>query len=292
MIPFEDSKHVLTAGDRRATARPQEGGVTGDPEHGRLQSIQKLEGVRILATAWEGEVGSVKNVYFDDEQWVVRYLVVDTGGWLGGRRVLISPNAVQSIDWPHRAIVLNLTRDQVEGGPGIDTDKPVSRQQEAAYHRYCGYPEYWQSGAFWASGSALPLIEPADPLRLEEEEARRGAQARREGLDAHLRSSEEVIGYCIEASDASIGHVANFLFEEGTWVIRYLIVDTRHWLPGKHVLISPLWIREVSWSDRTLSLDLTRRQIEQSPEHDAQHAPSPEYERWLHRHYARSHYRQ
>jgi len=254
-----------------------------------LRSIQKFEGIRIIATLLEGEVGTVKDIYFDDERWVVRYLVVDTGGWLGGRSVLISPYAVQSIDWPHRALYVNLTRRQVEGGPGVDTDKPVSRQQEAAYHRYYGYPEYWQSGTFWPQG-AIPVIEALDPLRCEEEEARRRAQASGEGVDTHLRSSGEVIGYRIEASDASIGHVADFLLEEGAWVLRYLIVDTRHWLPGKHVLISPLWIREVSWSGRSLSVALTRRQIEQSPEYDPRHAPSAEYERSLHRHYGRSHY--
>jgi len=108
----------------------------------------------------------------------------------------------------------------------------------------------------------------------------------------HLRSSKAVLGYRIEASDESIGHVADFLFEEGTWAIRYLIVDTRKWLHGKHVLISPLWIREVSWGARTLSVALTRRQIEQSPEYDSESVPSAEYERALHRHYGRSHPRQ
>src|ERR1700732_1905883 len=138
-----------------------------------LHIIKKSGRIRIL-TAGE-EVGSMEEVYFDDEQWVVRYLIVDTGGWLGGRRVLISPYAVQSMDWPRRTLFVNLTRQQVEGSPGIDTQKPVSRQQEAAYHRYYGYPQYWQSGTFWAWG-AMPVIEPPDPLLLEEEEACRRAE--------------------------------------------------------------------------------------------------------------------
>lgn len=252
-----------------------------------LHSIKKLEGIRIL-TAGE-EVGSVEEVYFDDEQWVIRYLIVDTGGWLGGRLVLISPYAVQSIDWLHRTLFVKLTRQQVEGAPGIDTHKTVSRQQEAEYHRYYGYPQYWQSETFWAWG-AMPVISPPDPQIREEEEARRRADAKRAGADAHLRSSEVVLGYRIEASDDSIGHVADFLFDEKTWAIRYLIVDTRNWLHGKHVLVSPQWIREVSWSERTLNLAITRRQIEQSPEYDPGHVPSEEYERALHGHYGRSHY--
>ena len=254
-----------------------------------LHSIKNLKDFRIL-TAGE-EVGSVEEVYFDDDQWVVRYLVVDTGGWLGGRRVLISPYAVQSMDSSRRTLLVNLTRKQVQGSPGIDAHKTVSRQQEAVYHRYYGYPQYWQSGSFWAWG-AMPVIEAPEALILEEEEASRRAQAQRGGADAHLRSSKTVLGYRIEASDESIGHVSDFLFEGATWAIRYLIVDTRKWLHGKQVLVSPLWIREVSWGARNLRLALTRRQIEQSPEYDSEHAPSTEYERALHRHYGRSHYRQ
>jgi uncharacterized protein YrrD len=230
-------------------------------------SIKKLVGYRILATTGGGEVGQVKEVYFDDEQWVVRYLVVDTGGWLGGRSVLISPYAVQSIDWLRRTIFVNLTRNQVQGSPGIDTDKPVSRQQEAEYHRYYGYPEYWQTATFWAWG-AMPMIAIPDAQIKEEEEARRHAAARRTRADAHLRSSKVVLGYRIEAADDVTGHVEDFLFDEKTWAIRYLIVDTRNWLHGKHVLVSPSWIRAVNWSERTLSLALTRQEIERSPEYD------------------------
>jgi sporulation protein YlmC with PRC-barrel domain len=182
-------------------------------EHVMPQSIRKLDNYRILTTPGEGEVGRVEEVYFDDEQWVVRYLVVKTGRWLRRRSVLISPYAVHSIDWAHRTIFVNLTRDQVEGSPGIDTDKPVSRQQEAEYHRYYGYPEYWQTATFWAWG-AMPVIALPDPRRREEEAARRRAAARRTGADAHLRSSQVVLGYRIEASDDVIGHVADFLFDE------------------------------------------------------------------------------
>ena len=161
-----------------------------------LRSIQKLEGIRILAA--NQEVGTVEEAYFDDGKWVVRYLVVDTGGWLGGRRVLISPYAVQEIDWQNRALWVNLSRDEVEGSPGIDTDKPVSRQQEAEYHRYYGYPEYWPSATFWAWG-AMPVISAPDPQIREEMETRRRAETKRAGADAHLRSSRAVKGYRIEA---------------------------------------------------------------------------------------------
>ena len=202
---------------------------------------------------------------------------------------MISPYAVQSIDWQANTIVVNLTRAQVEGSPGIDTAKPVSRQHEAAYHRYYGYPSYWQSMMFWASGS-MPVIMPTEPQIPEEDEARMQADARQAGADHHLRSSRVVLGYRIEASDDLIGHVADFLFDEETWAMCYLMVDTRHWRHGKHVLISPRRIRAINWSERTLTVALKRKEIEQSPEYDPEYVPSREHEQAIYRRHPPSHH--
>jgi uncharacterized protein YrrD len=236
-----------------------------------LRTVNKLDHCRIIAS--DGEIGSISDVYFDDEKWVVRYLVVDTGGWLNDRRVLISPYAVRFIDWDMRAVVVDLTRDQVRSSPGIDTDKPVSRQQEEEYHRYYGYPQYWPYATYWAWG-AIPLAVPPDPQVHTEAEKARREHARSIGADVHLRSSRAVQGYHIETTDNAIGHVADFLFDEETWAIRYLIADTRNWLPGKHVLLAPQWIRSVSWADRSLSVALSRREVEQSPQYDPDHPRS------------------
>jgi hypothetical protein len=249
-----------------------------------LHSVKKLDGCRILAT--DGAIGTVKEIYFDDEQWVVRYLVLDTGSWLNGRKVLISPYAVKFVDWDTRAVAVNLTRYQVQRSPGIDTDKPVSRQQEAEYHRYYRYPQYWRYAAYWAWG-ATPVVVPPDPQVRADAEAQRRADADQANADAHLRSSKAVHGYRIQAADDLIGHVADFLFDEETWAIRYLIVDTHNWRPGKHVLVAPQWLRAVSWGERTLRVALTRAEIERSPEYDPQYLPSQDYERALHEHYSR-----
>ena len=249
-----------------------------------LHTVKKLDGCRILAT--DGAIGSVKEVYFDDEQWVVRYLEVDAGGWLARRSVLISPYAVKFIAWDTRAIAVNLTRDQVQRSPDIDTDKPVSRQREAEYHHYYDYPQYWPYSAYWAWG-AIPLVIPPNAQVRAEAEAHRRADAAFDSADAHLRSSTAVTGYRIQASDQLIGHVADFLFDEETWAIRYLIVDTHNWLPGKHVLVAPEWTRAVNWGERTVSIALTRAEIERSPEYDPHHLPSPDYETALHEHYSR-----
>jgi sporulation protein YlmC with PRC-barrel domain len=253
-----------------------------------LHTIEKLFRYEILAT--DGKVGRVSDAYFDDEKWVVRYLVVDTGGWLSGRSVLISPFAVKLIDRKARTIATDLARLQIEGAPDIDTAKPVSRQQEMEYHRYYGYPEYWSFSTFWPLGAA-PVLIPPEPeilVQQEQEQQQRGAETTSD--DPHLRSSREVIGYRIRAVDDSIGHVEDFLFDDETWAIRYLIVDTRNWLPGRRVLVAPSWVREINWNEGAVSVDLNRAAIEHSPKYDPEHLPSRAYEEALHRHYSRPGY--
>src|SRR6266508_5022629 len=97
----------------------------------------ELKGVTIQAT--DGDIGSVQDLYFDDHSWTVRYLVVDTGTWLPGRQVLISPFAFRAISGASR-LQTTLTKDQIENSPSIDTDRPVNRQREIEDSRYYGYP--------------------------------------------------------------------------------------------------------------------------------------------------------
>src|SRR5689334_4092581 len=114
-----------------------------------IRGADGLKGFTIGAT--DGEVGGVNDLYFDDERWVIRYLVVDTGNWLPGRKVLISPHAVRTTQWELRRVDVALTRQQVKGSPDIDTDKPVSRQHEAAFFSYYGYPAYWDGTSLWGA---------------------------------------------------------------------------------------------------------------------------------------------
>jgi hypothetical protein len=237
-----------------------------------LHSIKKLEHCRIQAT--DAEVGSVWDTYFDDARWVVRYLIVETSNGPHEHPVLISPYAVTSVDWVTRAITTDLSRRQIEGSPSIDTDRPVSRQHESEYHRYYGYPEYWPYATNWAWG-AMPVVRPTDEGQAWAAQQRPASQVQKErAADAHLRSSRHVMGYRIEATDAPIGHVEDFLFDEETWAIRYAVVDTRNWLPGDHVLISPERIRSVSWAERSVVVDMRRNEIRDSPTYDPDR-PSP-----------------
>jgi uncharacterized protein YrrD len=220
-----------------------------------LHSIKRLDRCRILAT--DAEVGSVSDTYFDDARWVVRYLIVETRNGLHEHSVLIS-----------------LSRRQIEGSPGIDTDRPVSRQHESEYHRYYGYPEYWPYTTNWAR-SAVPVVRPTDEEQAWAARQRLAVEVQRErAADAHLRSSRHVMGYHIEASDAAIGHIEDFLFDEETWAIRYAVVDTRNWLPGDHVLIPTERIRSVNWAERSVVVDMRRDAVRDSPTYDPDR-PSP-----------------
>jgi sporulation protein YlmC with PRC-barrel domain len=225
-----------------------------------LWSTRQLSSLEPLAE--DGEIGTVRDLYFDDQHWVVRHIVVRAGSWIGGREVLISPHAVSGIDPEHRHLRVALTRQQIKDSPGIEADQPVSRQMEARTYDYYGYPYYWVGGGLWGA-AALPLggvMAAVPPRATDAPDA-----AREEQADPHLRSSAEVTGYDIQASDGAIGHLEDLLVDERSWQIRNLVIDTRNWLPGRKVLVLPRSIEAIDWSTRQARLKLTRAAIESSP---------------------------
>jgi hypothetical protein len=227
-----------------------------------------------------GEFGKVKDLYFDDRFWTTRYLVADTGKWLSGRQVLLSPYSLGAVDREERKIAISLTREQIEASPSLDSEKPVSRQFEEDYYRYYGWPNYWNGGYGWGSG---PYIE---------RDRNRWADSTREenSWDPHLRSAHDVVGHHIEATDGAVGHVEDFIIDEETWAIRYLVATTRNWWPGRKILISPKWIERVSWNESKVYVNITRESVKQAPEYVSGSLPSRDFEESLHHHYARRGY--
>lgn len=235
-----------------------------------LHSAKELK--KFSVTAIDGEVGTIKDVYFDDEKWVIRYIVVDTGGWLSGREVLLSPMSFRQAEWDERNMLVNLTREKIQNSPGIDVHKPVSRQQESALFEHYGYPYYWAGPYAWGYAVFPAIMEQKifeDPNRVEAREKMEQVN----DADRHLRSCEEVIGYAIHATDATLGHVEDFLFDEEDWSIQLMVVDPRDWWPGKHVLVSPQRIKHVAWEDKSVDVGLSRDEIESSPEYDPDNPP-------------------
>lgn len=272
-----------------------------------LWKTNELKGCRLGAL--DGQIGHVKDFYFDDQAWTIRYLVADTGNWLPHRKVLLSPHAVNSIhpgahlgetareigdtfNVPgihaahHPVIEVNLTKKQIEESPSIETHKPVSRQFEAQYFQYYGWPYYWPGPLLWG-----PMAYPDTDLVLPPPAAAEPPnRAEAEGEDAHLRSALEVSGYEIQALDRHFGHVEQFIFDDESWAVRYLVLDTRNWWPGKRVLISPLWISWVSWPELKVYVDLDRDTVQRAPEYDPAAPLTRAYEGKLFEHYNRPPY--
>jgi PRC-barrel domain len=254
-----------------------------------LYPLSNMYGYTIGAA--DGDIGSVADVYFDGHVWTVRYLVVDTGRWLSGRRVLVSPRSVRGVDPSERRIHVALTQKQIEDGPPWETHRPVSRQEEIEYGQYYGYPPYWDGPYSWGSGYTpyMTLPVPPAPNPVEEEVLARARQER-EDADPNLQSARDVTGCHIQALDDDIGHTEDFLVDDQTWAIRYMVVDTRNWLPGKKVLIAPSWISRVSWADSRVYVDVLRGRIEGAPEYDPSRPLVREHEARLYEHYGRRKY--
>jgi sporulation protein YlmC with PRC-barrel domain len=237
----------------------------------------KLKGYSIGAK--DGDIGSVEDLLFDDKLWTIRYLVADTAKWLPGRRVLLSPIALGRVETDGKRVPVSLTKQQVENSPDIDS-RSITRTHETSYYDYYGWPYYWVGGDVWGTSAFPGSLAAQQKMEM---------SAREEDDDTHMRSAQEVMGYYIEATDGDIGHVEDFIIDDESWEIRYIVVDTKNWWPGKKVLVSPEWIERVSWSDSRVYVDLSREAVKSGPEFDPDKLDR-DYEERLYRHYDRPGY--
>jgi hypothetical protein len=231
----------------------------GSPMIRKLRRIGDLKGFRLHAS--DGEIGKLREVYFNDHRWAVRYLVVDTGSWLLERQVLITSGAVTGVSDGAKSIAVSLSREEVKRSPSPDAAKPVSRHYEEENEPYLD-----------------PLRRPAPPPSPAEAVVEIPS-------DPHLRSSGELVGYRIHADDGEFGHVQDLVVDDQDWMVRYLVADTRHWLPGRRVLLAPAWVRSVNWDETAVRVGLTREAIKSAPPYDPSKAITREYEIELFRHY-------
>lgn len=250
-----------------------------------LHPVNKLKGYTL--DSLDGEIGKVKEFYFDDALWTIRYLVADTGHWLSHRQVLISPHALIAAVQDEKRIQVKLTKKQIEESPSLDSDKPVSRQFESSYNGHFGWSGHWKgtypmpgiNPYFGITNPPVPTSQnmPVPTIQLEEG-------------DPHLRSTKDITGYHIEAQDGAIGHLEDILIDDETWMIRYLVIDTNNWWPGKKVLISPQWIERVLLEESKVFINLTRESIKNSPEYTETSLVTRDYELKMHTHYKRDGY--
>ena len=227
-----------------------------------LRSMNELQGFQLHAS--DGDIGRLVECLFDDSKWTARYLLLDTGGWTR-HQVLISPISVIHIDAVDRIVTVALTTRQIHDSPAPELYRPVSRQYERDYMNYYGYAPYWVGTDSWGSGRS-----PADLARSRVSASGRGADSGggEPGWDSHLRSSRDVKGHHIQATDGEIGHVDDFLFDDQTWAIQYLRVDTSNWIGGRAVLVPRRALRDISWPEKKIYVELSRDEVANSPTYD------------------------
>lgn len=232
-----------------------------------LRSINQLYGHKLGAS--DGEIGHVKDFYFDDQNWGIRYLVADTGSWLPGRQVLLSPYSLGRLEPADKILRVNLTRKQIEASPAIDSHQPVSRQYEQEYHRYYGWPNYWEGDGLWGGMRGFPILEV--PPIVPPGERAAVIEPNPQSAEAHLRSTQAVNGYRLRAGEEMCGHVCDFMMDAQSWVIGQLVIKTGHRLSGHEVLIPTKAVTRISYEESMVVVELTSEAIVQSP---AAH-PSP-----------------
>jgi hypothetical protein len=227
-----------------------------------LWNASVLKGFAVAAN--DGHIGTVNDFLFDETNWQIRWLVVDTGNWLSGRKVLLAPLMLGRLDPQGHAFSAELTKQQVKDSPDLDTDLPVSRQMESNINEYYGWTPYWGNGLFTDSYGYVGATwtDTSTPARLIDKHLTDGQQS---SGDPHLRSINAITGYLIHANDGEIGHVEGFLLKDTDWSIHYVIVDTKNWWPGKKVLISPQSIADIDFETRLVNLGIERQRVKDSP---------------------------
>ena len=192
-----------------------------------LMKLEDLIGCRVAVA--DGEVGTVQDALFDRRKWAIRHLVMDTGSWLSGHRVLVSPIAVREIDLDERVVRVDLTTRQLEEAPSIADDQPISRQYESSYYEHYGWWPYWNGPMLWGYWGAPGLVMDERPLNAVDQELADRAEATQ---DENLHSFNEVNGYSVEATDGKMGDIEDVIIDDETWKLRYFVVDTSKFLAG------------------------------------------------------------
>jgi len=223
-------------------------------------------------------IGKVEDFYFDDQSWAIRYMIVNTGGWLAGKQVLVSPLGIQSGDSDHRRIELNMSPEQVQHSPSINSEMPVSKQQEAEYYDYFHWPYYWHGAGIWGIAPSIEdALDRPFPIELRSKEI--------EQPHNHLRDLKEILKYHIRATDRQFGHVNDFMFDDRDWVIRYFVIKSSSWFSTNRTLISTKWIEGIRWEDRVFQVGLHSKKMKGAPQFRPDLPIDRSYENKLHEYY-------
>jgi hypothetical protein len=274
-VAIDDSRRPR-AGRTCHTYVPHVQGVT------MLRRLQEMLGADLVGT--DGHIGTLHDVFIDDETWTVRYVAVDTGLWLG-RLVLVSPIAIEWPDWQGRKLPLTLSREEIERSPDLLSRARLTRDEEREFASYYGYPQYWGGSNLWGWADRPGALNAAPPSGYIPPSALDPDVANTDALTTSLYSGKDISGYHIHALDGEIGHVDDFIIDEATWSVRYLQIDTSNWIGGKTVLLATQWVQRIDPADGKLHVEVTKERIENSPEFDPATPTDRAFEERLHQHY-------
>ena len=245
-----------------------------------LINTKILKGYKLHGT--DGEIGKVKDFYFDDLNWKVRYLLAETGNWLTGRKVLISPESLIDVRKNTQELAVKLTKKQIEDSPSLDTDKPVSQQSEEALQEKYNWPIYGEEP--YIPESQLFIMNNSMDLNFAV------TNQGNKPLDSHLCSTHKVSGYGVHSLNGEVGRVDDFIIDDMEWAIRYLVIDMHDKKQGEKILISSKWIDRISWDDSQVFVNLLSEAVKSSPKFTDEATLTRDYENGLHRHYNRRGY--
>jgi sporulation protein YlmC with PRC-barrel domain len=254
-----------------------------------LKLMKKITGYALHAT--DGEIGKVHDFLFDDQSWQVRYLVIDTGKWLPGRKVVVPPSVIADSRWEERELPVSMSKEQIKDAPPLSEHEPVSRQHEVDLYQYFQWQPYWAGGALLGEPYATNTSETRqDEGTVREDSADTDVSKTGEKQEQHLRSFRELKGYSILAQDSEAGKLDDFILDDKTWKSRYLVVDIGSWLPGKDVLVPTDWISEVHWAQATVTVNVPIVKLKEAPEFDPDEPVDREFEKKLYDHYEKPAY--
>lgn len=238
-----------------------------------LRSVKSLKNYSLAAK--DGHIGHLLTLYFDDQNWSVKYLVVDTGNWLPGKKILLTSNVVGEPDWADKSIFVSLTKNQILTSPTLDTNIPVSEQHKKHENIFQGAMH------FFIHNETQKQKSFAEELRIETDVPEMGAEildikhdeVHGKSFDPHLRSCQRIKGYHIQTLDKELGHIEDFIIDDETWEIKQIVVATKNWVPGRMVMCPPDLVTQIDCEVSKICLNITAADLYHLPEFDV-HLPA------------------
>lgn len=222
-----------------------------------LQDTKRITG-RIVQ-ALDGEVGHVSDFLFDDTYWSLRYLVVETGPWLDGRKILLAPESFErNALYISDPLPTKVSRTKISSSPLFEMDQIIYRAYEEDYYDYYGWSAYWEN----SNSEANAISAMIGPAQMREIVPGR----------IHLRSVSSIAGFRLQANDGTIGHVASFTIDTRNWTVAEIVVETGHWYLGKQILVLPESVERINYEDSTVFVRLSLEDIRSTRANDVAHA--------------------